>query len=173
MRFGVVCLFVAVGLLANRPASAQNHDGPLTRLAARFHQHRHEHTHAAAAVTQPPAAAAAAAAADCECPSGADPYGFMGVFNRVRARAGLPPVAYDPNLSSWASRNNLAQCVRGLGHHVNPGGVQNCAWNYPDADSTVEGWMNSPGHRRNLLAPDITRFGIAFGPGPYWTLNAR
>lgn len=168
MRLGTFCVLVAVGLLATRSASAQEHDGLLTRLASRFQSHQHVHTHAAAA--QPAEAVAPAAG---EYAAGADPYGFMGVFNRVRARAGLPPVAYDPNLSSWASRNNLAQCVRGLGHHVTPGGVQNCAWNYPDASSTVQGWMESPGHRRNLLAPDITRFGIAFGPGPYWTLNAR
>ena len=34
------------------------------------------------------------------------------------------------------------------------------------------GWMNSPGHRQNMLQPDMSRFGIAFGPGPYWTMNA-
>ena len=102
-----------------------------------------------------------------------DPYGFTGLLNQVRASAGLQPVSYDPNLSSWASQNNAEQCRRGLGHHVNPCGVQNCAWNYPDASSTVDGWMNSPGHRRNMLSPSITQVGIAFGPGPYWTLNAR
>jgi uncharacterized protein YkwD len=84
----------------------------------------------------------------------------------------LQAVAYDPELSSWASQNNSAQCDRGIGHHVNPGGVQNCAWNYADASAVAQGWMNSPGHRRNLLSPSISRFGIAFGPGPYWTLNA-
>ena len=174
MRLGTFCLFVAVGFLATNSASAQNHDGLLTRLAARIQSHQHVHTHTHTVVAPPSAAAAAPTAAAAGAYStGADPYGFMRVFNRIRARAGLPPVAYDPNLSSWARRNNLVQCARGLGHHVNPGGVQNCAWNYPDANSTVEGWMDSPGHRRNLLAPDITRFGIAFGPGPYWTLNAR
>ena len=65
------------------------------------------------------------------------------------------------------------QCHRGLGHHVNPNCVQNCGWNYTDANSVAQGWMNSAGHRRNLLSPSISRFGIAFGPGPYWTLNAR
>jgi hypothetical protein len=66
-----------------------------------------------------------------------------------------------------------SSCHRGIGHHVNHSGVQNCGWNYPDASSTAMAWMNSPGHRENLLSPDITRFGIAMGPGPYWTLNAR
>ncbi|MGZ3488645.1 MAG: CAP domain-containing protein, partial [Isosphaeraceae bacterium] len=46
-------------------------------------------------------------------------------------------------------------------------------WNYADASAVAQGWMNSPGHRQNLLSPLISRFGIAFGPGPYRTLNAR
>ena len=110
-------------------------------------------------------------AANCDC-SGSDPYGFTAILNRLRAAAGLHPVAYDPELSSWASQNNAVQCHRGIGHHVNPCGVQNCGWNYSDASSVAQGWMNSPGHRQNMLSPLITRFGIAFGPGPYWTLNA-
>jgi uncharacterized protein YkwD len=104
---------------------------------------------------------------------GCDPYGFMGILNQFRASAGLHPLAYDENLSAWASQNNAAQCSRGLGHHVNPNAFQNCGWNYADASSVAQGWMESPGHRENMLAPSVTRFGIAFGPGPYWTLNAR
>jgi uncharacterized protein YkwD len=102
----------------------------------------------------------------------ADPYGFAQVLNRIRGAMGLPQVEYDPTLSSWAVQNNVAQSSRGLGHHVNPNCYQNCGWNYSDAESVATGWMNSPGHRQNMLQPNISRFGIAFGPGPYWTLNA-
>ncbi|MFO0909830.1 MAG: CAP domain-containing protein [Isosphaeraceae bacterium] len=102
-----------------------------------------------------------------------DPYRFTQILNRIRASVGLQPVAYDHDLSAWAAQNNAAQMSRGLGHHVNPNCYQNCAWNTPEADSTVNTWLNSPGHRENMLAPEITRVGIAFGPGPYWTMNAR
>jgi uncharacterized protein YkwD len=102
-----------------------------------------------------------------------DPYGFAAILNNYRASAGLPPVAYDPNLSNWASQNNAAQSRRGLGHHVNPNCFQNCAWNCTDIVSAATSWMNSSGHRQNMLAPSITRFGIAYGPGPYWTWNAQ
>jgi len=105
--------------------------------------------------------------------AGCDPYGFTNVLNSIRASAGLHPLAYDPDLSAWASQNNAEQCRLGLGHHVNPSCFQNCAYNYGDANSAAAGWMDSPGHRRNMLSPSATRFGIAFGPGPYWTLNAR
>jgi Cysteine-rich secretory protein family len=102
----------------------------------------------------------------------ADPYGFASILNSYRASVGLPPVAYDSNLSAWASQNNAVQCDRGIGHHVNPNCYQNCAWNTTDASSAAGMWMNSPGHRANMLSPSISRFGIAFGPGPYWTMNA-
>lgn len=101
-----------------------------------------------------------------------DPYGFAQMLNAYRAMAGLPPVAYDASLSAWASRNNVAQSRRGLGHHINPNCFQNCGWNYSDAGGVARGWMDSPGHRANMLSPSITRFGIAYGPGPYWTMNA-
>jgi hypothetical protein len=144
--------------------------GPLCRLVERI---RHHH---APAVTGTPERAAMVPtgqpAASCDC-TGSDPYGFATILNRLRASAGLHPVAYDPELSSWASQNNAMQCHRGIGHHVNPCGVQNCGWNYSDASSVAQGWMHSPGHRQNMLSPSITRFGIALGPGPYWTLNAR
>jgi len=105
--------------------------------------------------------------------SSGDPYGFAAWLNSYRAAAGLPPVAYDPNLSNWASQNNAAQSSRGLGHFVNPNCAQNCAWNISDAATAAQTWMNSTGHRRNMLSPTITRYGIAYGPGPYWTMNAQ
>ncbi len=171
-------------LLTSIPASAQDAStGPLGRFLERFRSSHtaHAHNHAAP-MTQPvqyvdatgsPVQVEPVAAATGWEGGGSDPYGFIGVLNRIRASAGLGPVAYDSNLSSWARRNNAAQCVMGLGHHVNPSGVQNCAWNYSSADEAAAGWMNSPGHRENMLSPSITRVGIAFGPGPYWTLNAR
>ncbi len=161
----LILMFATTTVRAQEPSG-----GPLCRLIGRIRQH-----HSSGAACVPAAVVAAPAeqpAANCDC-SGSDPYGFASILNRLRAAAGLHPVAYDPELSSWASQNNSAQCHRGIGHHVNPCGVQNCGWNYADASAVAQGWMNSPGHRQNLLSPSISRFGIAYGPGPYWTLNAR
>ena len=102
-----------------------------------------------------------------------DPYGFAEVVNRYRMAAGLAPLAYDHELSVWAAHNNVKQCSHGLGHHVSPNCNQNCAWNTPDAESVAQAWMESPGHRANMLDTTSSRFGIAFGPGPYWTMNTR
>ena len=106
-------------------------------------------------------------------PMTADPYGFTEVLNRIRTSMGLAPAAYDPELSSWAAQNNVAQNSQGLGHHVNPNCYQNSGWNYADAESVATGWMDSPAHRETMLLPTMSRFGIAYGPGPYWTMNAQ
>jgi len=51
--------------------------------------------------------------------------------------------------------------------------AENIAWGYPRPEQIITGWMNSPGHRRNMLHPRIEEFGvgITMGPrGPYWVL---
>ncbi len=125
--------------------------------------------------TAPPAveASAYAAPAPAQPVYGGDSYGFLAILNRYRVSVGLHPVSLDPNLSVWASQNNAAQCRRGIGHHINPNCFQNCGWNYASATGVFQGWLHSSGHRDNMLSPSIRRVGIAYGPGPYWTMNAR
>ncbi len=36
--------------------------------------------------------------------------------------------------------------------------------------NVIRAWMNSPGHRRNILNPKVTEFGVARAPGNYWVL---
>ena len=51
--------------------------------------------------------------------------------------------------------------------------AENLAWGYPQSSQIINGWMNSPGHRRNMLHPRIEEYGIGItqGPkGPYWVL---
>ncbi|GIW85821.1 MAG: hypothetical protein KatS3mg108_0145 [Isosphaeraceae bacterium] len=144
---------------AYHPAAPPVYEYQLTSLAPM----PAEATSVAAAPADPSAAPA---------DSAADPYGFTAILNGYRAQVGLPPVAVDPNLAAWASQNNAAQCHRGLGHHVVPGCLQNSGWNYASAWDVFLGWLHSPGHRATMLSPSISRVGIAYGPGPYWTLNA-
>ncbi len=91
----------------------------------------------------------------------------------IAPRPGCLPLAYDHELSAWAASNNAAQASQGMGHHVTPNCYQNAAWNAPDAASVAQAWMESRGHRQNMLSSSVTRFGIAYGPGPYWTMNAK
>jgi uncharacterized protein YkwD len=38
--------------------------------------------------------------------------------------------------------------------------AENVALGYPSAEAVVEGWMNSPGHRANILNPGVVETGI-------------
>jgi uncharacterized protein YkwD len=38
---------------------------------------------------------------------------------------------------------------------------ENIAYGYPSAQAVVEAWMNSPGHRANILSTDITEIGVS------------
>ena len=51
--------------------------------------------------------------------------------------------------------------------------AENIAWGYPQSQQIINGWMNSAGHRRNMMHPRIEEFGVGItqGPkGPYWVL---
>ena len=50
--------------------------------------------------------------------------------------------------------------------------AENIAAGYPSPESVVEGWMNSPGHRANILSGNkYLGVGLALGGGYgyYWT----
>jgi uncharacterized protein YkwD len=167
-RGAVIALII---MFAGTTLRAQDSSGgPLSRLIGRF---LHNHSAPASGPVAMAPTSPQATAPSGYSQSATDPYGFTALLNRIRASAGLHPVVHDVELASWAGRNNAIQCLRGIGHHVNPCGMQNCGWNYSDASAVTEGWMHSPGHRQNLLSPSISRIGIAMGPGPYWTFNAR
>ncbi|MEV0642745.1 CAP domain-containing protein [Streptomyces sp. NPDC050619] len=110
--------------------------------------------------------------------------------NRERARAGLRPLATDPPLSAAAQAYSADMAARAFYSHTSPEGTQpwdraaaagstrrsigeNIACGQRSPAEVVDGWMNSPGHRANILKPDFTHIGVGFaggGPaGTYWT----
>jgi uncharacterized protein YkwD/stress response protein SCP2 len=110
--------------------------------------------------------------------------------NGERARAGLPPLAVDPLLAAAAQAHSTDMVARAFYSHTSPDGSQpwdraaaagsrrrtigeNIACGQRSPAEVVEGWMNSPGHRANILKPDFTHIGIGFAGGgqmgTYWT----
>ncbi|MEU0387865.1 CAP domain-containing protein [Streptomyces chartreusis] len=110
--------------------------------------------------------------------------------NRERARAGLPPLAADPLLTAAAQAHSADMVARDFYSHTAPGGSQpwdraaaagstrcsigeNIACGQRSPAEVVEGWMNSPGHRANILKPGFTHLGVGFAggghAGTYWT----
>jgi uncharacterized protein YkwD/stress response protein SCP2 len=110
--------------------------------------------------------------------------------NAERAGAGLPPLAVDALLAAAAQAHSTDMVARAFYSHTSPDGSQpwdraaaagsrrrtigeNIACGQRSAAEVVEGWMNSPGHRANILKPDFTHIGIGFAgggqSGTYWT----
>ena len=47
---------------------------------------------------------------------------------------------------------------------------ENIAMGYPTPEAVVDGWMNSEGHRANILNPSFTVIGVGYvEQGHYWT----
>lgn len=102
----------------------------------------------------------------------ADPYGFGGWLNGVRAGYGLPPVGHDPNLDGWAYANSAEMAsFNRLAHNVmGAARRQNAGWGHYSQMGAL--WLASPPHRAALLDPTIRFYGIA-GYGAWWTFNGR
>lgn len=49
--------------------------------------------------------------------------------------------------------------------------AENIAFGYPTAERVVDGWMNSPGHKANILNPHLREIGVGVilnSARPYW-----
>jgi uncharacterized protein YkwD len=44
---------------------------------------------------------------------------------------------------------------------------ENLAINFTDSETLVAAWMNSPGHRSNLLNPQFTEIGVGIAAGEF------
>jgi hypothetical protein len=102
---------------------------------------------------------------------------LFAMANQARAQAGAPPLVWDPALAAAARKHCERMVAEGpiahryggepdLSERASMAGAhfglieENIAVGaYPA--QIHEGWMNSPGHRRNLLNPQVDRVGIA------------
>ncbi|GHB40302.1 hypothetical protein GCM10010377_34040 [Streptomyces viridiviolaceus] len=114
----------------------------------------------------------------------------VGLTNRERTRAGLRPLAADPRLTAAAQAHSADMVARDFYSHTDPDGGrpwdraaaagsaqrtigENIACGQRSPADVVEGWMNSPGHRANILKPEFTHIGVGLAgggrAGTYWT----
>ncbi|WP_051468376.1 CAP domain-containing protein [Actinomadura oligospora] len=110
------------------------------------------------------------------------------ITNQQRAKAGCSPLRYDARLARAArlhsqdmaahnyfshdSRNGDSPWDRIERQGYTQPGAENIAKGYADAAAVMKGWMNSPGHRANILNCGLKALGVgrANGPsGPLWT----
>lgn len=106
------------------------------------------------------------------------------VFARVNAERsanGLTPLARDSTIEAAAEQWAQHLSDSGTFEHSSsewrsariPAGWssqgENIAKGYPSSDAVMTGWMNSEGHRRNILSSGYTRIGIGYvASGNYW-----
>jgi len=105
---------------------------------------------------------------------------ILGLINSERLHRGLPALVYNNQLNEMATiqAKNMARFQKMA--HVLPGAdlptlgdrahfvaytygrlAENVALGYPDAETVVQGWMNSKGHRANILNSEVVETGIA------------
>ncbi|MFD5636431.1 CAP domain-containing protein [Streptomyces sp. NPDC127077] len=114
----------------------------------------------------------------------------VALTNAERASAGLPPLTADATLTTAAQAHSADMVARDFYAHISPEGGrpwdraaaagsthraigENIACGQRSPAEVVQGWMDSPGHRANILKRDFTHIGIGLAgggrAGTYWT----
>jgi uncharacterized protein YkwD len=113
------------------------------------------------------------------------------LVNRERAAAGCGPLRTDERLRSAArahsqdmaandyfshtGRNgsSFVDRIAAAGYPRNEAGGENIALGYRTPEDVMDGWMNSAGHRANILNCDFKAIGVGLAQDssgtPYWT----
>jgi len=90
--------------------------------------------------------------------------------NAERARFGLPTFVVDANLMATARRHCTWMTTYRQLVHTNIGVAENIAMGQPSSQDVVRCWMNSSGHRANILNGGHRRIGVAAYRTPEGTI---
>ncbi|MEO1398545.1 MAG: CAP domain-containing protein [Pseudomonadota bacterium] len=109
--------------------------------------------------------------------------------NALRAAHGLPPLKAHPRLTSAAKQQAALMARTGRMAHTAARGysfrsrmrklgyrgiaAENIAKGQPNLKSVLRGWMNSRGHRKNILHPRMKFLGLSKAKGGgrnYWAM---
>ncbi len=141
------------------------------------------------ATTSPPAPATPTRE-PAASPAGGYPADVVARTNEQRRTAGCPALRVDPVLTAAARAHSADMALAAYFSHDSPDGrnpfdritaagfafstaAENIAAGQRDPGAVMQAWMNSPGHRANILNCGLTRIGVGVatgGPyGTYWT----
>jgi uncharacterized protein YkwD len=114
----------------------------------------------------------------------------LDLVNRERAKVQAPPVEWHEQATDAAFAHSVDMHVRSFFAHTNPDGEgpgdrlraagvnwasygENIAEGYKTPADVMAAWMNSDGHRLNILDPAFTHLGVgvhtSYDGGPWWT----
>lgn len=105
--------------------------------------------------------------------------------NQFRSQYGLRPLSWNSQLGTAAQNHTLDMArMRRMSHSGSDGSQvgtrvqrvrypfrqvgENVAHNQRTAQAVLSSWMQSPGHRKNILNPNFTEIGVGYYNG-YWT----
>ncbi|MEW2314494.1 CAP domain-containing protein [Streptomyces bauhiniae] len=109
------------------------------------------------------------------------------LVNAERAKAGCSPVALNSTLTKAAQDHSADMAAHNTMSHTGSDGSdpgsritaagyqwsaygENVAYGYSTPEQVMDGWMNSPGHRENILNCSYKEIGVGLAqPGSYWT----
>jgi uncharacterized protein YkwD len=104
---------------------------------------------------------------------------IVGLVNQERAKVGLAPLSVNSKLVAAAQHHAQNMATFDVMAHTIPQADlpsfldrlnyfqysyrlagENIAWNYQSAADVMDGWMNSSGHRANILNANFTQIGV-------------
>lgn len=112
------------------------------------------------------------------------------LVNVERQNAGLAPLAYDEQITYAATHRSYEMAASNYFSHTRPSGEicytifneynvsywsagENIAYGQRSPEEVMNGWMNSPGHRANILTAGFTKIGVGIAANAngrlYWT----
>lgn len=108
----------------------------------------------------------------------------VALVNQERAKAGQKPLASDSALSAMALDKAKDMYQNGYFDHTSPTygspfdmmksyGIrftyagENIAKGQQNPQEVMKAWMNSPGHKQNILSPNFTKIGVAYYNGEW------
>jgi uncharacterized protein YkwD len=113
---------------------------------------------------------------------------ILSLVNDQRATAGCSPLTASSSLDRLAQAFSEDMAARDFFDHTDPDGNtpwdrakklgitnlggENIARGQADAQAVMDAWMNSPGHRANILNCDYKTLGVGIhygSGGPWWT----
>jgi uncharacterized YkwD family protein len=107
--------------------------------------------------------------------------------NQERVNNGLPALKVDLTLSKMAHEKSRDMSANGYFSHTSPtygspfdmmkkygisyrSAGENIAMGQRTPEEVVKAWMNSEGHRKNILSPNFNHIGVGYvSQGNYWT----
>ncbi len=112
-------------------------------------------------------------------------YEVWQITNQVRAKHGLRPLQFNHQLHAAAQNHSNDMARNRFMNHKGSNGstmservkvvgysysylAENVAWGQRIPEEVVRSWMNSSGHRKNILNPNLTEIGIGYNNN-YWT----